>query len=240
MRQHLNLNIFSSQRNNYFRKLKNNSSIRIKFDQVESERTSDVKYFDLSARIMQMSSKANKICDNYAVSLVKFFFRLNIFDLFGQKYGWCNRMDMCENSHNIDLILDEELKSKKDSKSKNLVSYLRQQQNDCHESPEQCSGSETAIIPFRKHGCHHSGNDAFMTGYYFLYYTILKSQNKMGKDFRKCFQNLAKFRNKIFLTGKLNPLNIMKSSYVTNSKQHRERMVKIVDLRKNHTSVVEK
>ena len=131
-------------------------------------------------------------------------------------------MNLCENSHNIDLILDEELKSKKDKKSKQLVSHFKQVNNLNKDE------SDLQPVPFRKNGCHHSGNDAFMTGYYFLYYTVLKPKNKStNNEFKSYFQNLSKFKNKIFLSGKVNPLNIMKSNFASTSKNHNEKIKKM-------------
>ncbi|OTF79248.1 target of EGR1, member 1 (nuclear)-like protein [Euroglyphus maynei] len=79
----------------------------------------------------------------------------------------------------------------------------------------------------RKIGLHHAGNDAFMTGYYFLFNLIANHKQPVNiKEFRK-FQELSKFKNKIFLSSKPRPLNVMKSSYNKCSKGHLEKFANI-------------
>ena len=131
-------------------------------------------------------------------------------------------MDMCQYSHNIDLILDDELRSKKDKKSKQLVSLLKSVASSIGKQPMSESG------PMRKTGSHNSGNDAFMTGYYFLFYLILNSNKTTYSEFKKFYEtSLTKFKNKVFLSGKIHPLNIMPSAYAKTSKNHREKMARL-------------
>lgn len=78
----------------------------------------------------------------------------------------------------------------------------------------------------RKSGSHNSGNDAFMTGYYFIYYLIINSNKTSYKEFLK-YECLKQFKNKIFLAGKVHPLNIMLSSFAKPSKNHKEKMAKL-------------
>lgn len=126
---------------------------------------------------------------------------------------------MCKNSHNIDLILDDELQSKKGKKDKALVSTLK--------GIASTNGKTGESGPMRKSGSHNSGNDAFMTGYYFIYYLITNSNKTSYKEFKKFYEGLKQFRNKIFLAGKVHPLNIMPSSFAKPSKNHKEKMLKL-------------
>lgn len=134
-------------------------------------------------------------------------------------------MDMCQYSHNIDIILDDELLSKKDKKNKQLVSQLKKLASSGGKSGE--SG------PMRKDGSHNSGNDAFMTGYYFLFYVQTNSNKTTYGEFKKFYENLTKFKNMIFLSGKIHPLRIMPSSYASTSKNHREKMSKLQEQAKS-------
>lgn len=115
--------------------------------------------------------------------------------------------------------------TKKDKKTKLLVNELRQfnnvklrngmsnEQNKDHYTP----------TPIRKMGCHHAGNDAFMTGYYFLYNHFDNATAGTNcEDFKKFRKIKEKFKNKIFLPSHPHPLIIMKSAYAKNSNSHRE------------------
>ncbi|XP_075590080.1 target of EGR1 protein 1 [Dermatophagoides farinae] len=217
-----------AQRNNYFRKLKNIHHLVLKFDQYDDEKfVNDIRIFDLSPKIMQNTTTNNggKICEPYS------------------KYGWCEKSDHCEQSHNIDLILDEELRSQRNKKSKLLVNQLleiqQQQQsainqedsnivNDLDNEDETIFNVKQKKNPLhRKIGLHHAGNDAFMTGYYFLFNLIANHKSVANiKEFRK-LNELSRFRNKIFLSSKPRPLNVMKSAYVKCSKGHNEKLSKI-------------
>lgn len=86
----------------------------------------------------------------------------------------------------------------------------------------------------RKSGSHHSGNDAFMTGYCFLFY-ILSNFNKSSKaEFINLARNMQSDKNKIFLGGRLSALTIMKSVYASTSKGHVEKMRKINETSKTN------
>ncbi|XP_027201982.2 target of EGR1 protein 1-like [Dermatophagoides pteronyssinus] len=224
-----------AQRSNYFRKLKNSLHMVLKFDHYDDQ--SDIRIFDLSPKIMQhttnngyngggASGGVSKICEPYA------------------KYGWCEKADRCELSHNIDLILDEELRSQKNSKSKQLIDQLLQIQqsnqdlgdnnstinnnnNNDNNSDEQINCEMTKEPLHKKIGIHHAGNDAFMTGYYFIYNLITNHKLLANiKEFRK-LNELSRYKNKIFLSSKPRPLNVMKSAYNKCSKGHREKLANI-------------
>ena len=128
---------------------------------------------------------------------------------------------MCQNSHNIDLILDEELRSRKDKKSKTFVNQLKTILSSSGDQIGNCS------TPMRKSGSHNSGNDAFMTGYYFLFYLILNNTKTTFSEFKRYYTSSTKFKNKIFLSGKAHPLIIQPSIYARNSKNHKEKIQKI-------------
>lgn len=138
-------------------------------------------------------------------------------------------LDSCLYSHNIDIILDEELRSKKDRKTKILVNHLKSLASEVSKRDDS--------IPMRKSGSHHSGNDAFMTGYYFLFYLIINFNKHTFVEFKKFYENLSKFKNKIFLSGKVHPLNIMKSSFAATSKNHQEKLIKIEEIKEKEKGV---
>lgn len=121
-------------------------------------------------------------------------------------------------SHNIDLILDEELKSKKSKNAKSLLNLLK----SIHESNSRMDASgENEVERARsgKGGTHDSGIDAFMTGYYFLS-VLFTNPPPRSCDFKKLCDKVTKFKDKIFLTGKPMAFNIMKSSFIDHSKTH--------------------
>lgn len=216
-----------SLRKNFYRKIKKQPCISLKFQQFSKELSAYSRTCDLSAKIFELSQEDTKICEHYA------------------KYGWCEQSDMCKNSHNIDLILDDELQSKKGKKNKQLVSTLKQLasvsnsgaklsgvSNGQTSSPSSTSSSSTSGLappPMRKSGSHNSGNDAFMTGYYFLYYLVTNFNKTSYREFKKYYESgLTQFKNKIFLAGKVHPLSIMASNFAKTSAAHREKMQKLL------------
>ncbi|KAK3577576.1 hypothetical protein CHS0354_026541 [Potamilus streckersoni] len=79
--------------------------------------------------------------------------------------------------------------------------------------------SERSNVSFS--GGHRAGFDAFMTGYIMATYFATYDGN--GDD----AGGLSEFKNKIYLSGKDYPLQVMKSGFAKNSKEHSEKIMKI-------------
>lgn len=58
---------FNSQRKNYYRELRNSLRLSFEFNDFPEELSSDLHYFDLTAKILQQSTENKPVCDNYAV-----------------------------------------------------------------------------------------------------------------------------------------------------------------------------
>ncbi|NWI96996.1 TOE1 protein, partial [Pitta sordida] len=197
-------------------------------------------------------------------------------------YGWCPKGVKCPQSHNIDLIIDEDDKlwekrkkqkhrwkhrkntkaSAKVSKEEGSGERMAQAQNEeegpprkqsCYEPtaaaelaeiaangedrpPEENStdvetqvnsdtnaaGKEKGIcVPPSQGGTHRAGFDAFMTGYIMAYVWMLKrgknSDTGEGPWLPDC-------HNKLYLSGKSVPLQIVKSLFSKSSKAHSEKI----------------
>lgn len=93
----------------------------------------------------------------------------------------------------------------------NLVSFtVKEEQGSFMEPLLNKKTFENILLP-RLNG-HRAGFDAFMTGYCFAFYRI----HIAGND------SMQKLSNKIYLTGKDVPLNVMKSHFAKTSSQYQE------------------
>ncbi|KAL3868765.1 hypothetical protein ACJMK2_041530 [Sinanodonta woodiana] len=70
-------------------------------------------------------------------------------------------------------------------------------------------------------GGHRAGFDAFMTGYIMATYFATYDANGDNAS------GLSEFKNKIYLSGKDYPLQVMKSGFAKTSKEHSEKIMKI-------------
>ncbi|NXR43686.1 TOE1 protein, partial [Hippolais icterina] len=196
-------------------------------------------------------------------------------------YGWCPKGVKCPQSHNIDLIIDEddklwEKRKKRKHKWKHrknlkvLATALQQessgenmeQAQNGEEGPprkqscyEPAAGTELAEIapngegrpleeismdmeteteaagaagkeketygPPSQGGTHRAGFDAFMTGYIMAYVWMLKQGKNTDTGAGPW---LPDCHNKLYLSGKSVPLQIVKSLFSKSSKAHSEKI----------------
>uniref|UniRef100_A0A8C7A0I7 Target of EGR1 protein 1 n=1 Tax=Nothoprocta perdicaria TaxID=30464 RepID=A0A8C7A0I7_NOTPE len=190
----------------------------------------------------------------------------------GRAYGWCPNGVKCPQSHNIDLIIDEddklwEKRKKRKHKWKRrknaegslagstgspedghleetdmepevssdtrahakregdsgsteaTAAPLEASDTWAHAKREEDSGStETASS---QGGTHRAGFDAFMTGYIMAYVQMLKKGTSTDADAGPW---LPECHNKLYLSGKSVPLQIVKSSFSKSSKAHNQKM----------------
>lgn len=74
-------------------------------------------------------------------------------------------------------------------------------------------------------GTHRAGFDAYMTAYIFAFSCALsKKENSEGGENKKEQSWLPACLNKVYLSGKAAPLNVVKSTFAKSSKAHLEKM----------------
>jgi len=75
------------------------------------------------------------------------------------------------------------------------------------------------------HGSHSAGHDAFMTGFTFAYYVSKYTKCRSQSDtISFCDLDCSDIVNRVCLTGKNIPLQIVKSNFAKTSKNHREKL----------------
>ncbi|KGL74235.1 Target of EGR1 protein 1, partial [Tinamus guttatus] len=192
-------------------------------------------------------------------------------------YGWCPNGTKCPQSHNIDLIIDEDDKVwEKRKKRKHKWKRRKNVEGSAKEAEQGSSGQEMELAqngeegPPRKQSCpcepaaamelagstgsagdrhteetdmepegtetasaagkpressqggtHRAGFDAFMTGYVMAYVRMLKKGTGTDDDGGPW---LPECHNKLYLSGKSVPLQIVKSSFSKSSKAHNQKM----------------
>ncbi|NXY45153.1 TOE1 protein, partial [Ceuthmochares aereus] len=189
-------------------------------------------------------------------------------------YGWCPKGVNCPQSHNIDLIIDEDdrLWEEKRKKRKHKWKRRKNAEERAKMSEQESTGKDTELAqngeegPPRKQSCyehaevtassegrpledsmdvepateaartaekgkethgppqggtHRAGFDAFMTGYIMAYVWMLKK----GKNTEAGAEPwLPDCHNKLYLSGKSVPLQIVKSLFSKSSKAHSQKM----------------
>ena len=156
--------------------------------------------------------KSVKLCKNYSV------------------YGYCN-LDACGKSHDIELILKNDLMRKEKLNLQKLKAIQESDtKNDNKEASQQLSSATMNNV-------HTAGLDAFMTGFIMLNYvnkfskfvTKEESTNQVISGTinnvvpLKQFSNLDEFNFNVYLTGKDYPLIIKKSNFASTSLNHQEK-----------------
>ncbi|NWX21490.1 TOE1 protein, partial [Aegotheles bennettii] len=199
-------------------------------------------------------------------------------------YGWCPKGVKCPQSHNIDLIIDEDDKLwEKRKKRKHKRKCRKNTEEPAKASEQESSGKDAEMAqngeegPPRKQSCyepaaapelaeitpnsegrplensmdmepepdtpetdtacaaekkethgppaqggtHRAGFDAFMTGYIMAYVWMLKKGKTMDTDAGPW---LPECHNKLYLSGKSIPLQIVKSLFSKSSKAHNQKM----------------
>uniref|UniRef100_A0A8C0EAQ9 Target of EGR1, exonuclease n=1 Tax=Bubo bubo TaxID=30461 RepID=A0A8C0EAQ9_BUBBB len=167
-------------------------------------------------------------------------------------YGWCPKGIKCPQSHNIDLIIDEddrlweEKRKKRKHKWKRKEMELTQNGEDgpprkqsCYEpaaatelaeitpnsegrpTEAACATEKETHGPPSQGGTHRAGFDAFMTGYIMAYVWMLKKGKNTDTGAGPW---LPDCHNKLYLSGKSVPLQIVKSLFSKSSKAHSQKM----------------
>ncbi|NXJ51005.1 TOE1 protein, partial [Spizaetus tyrannus] len=195
-------------------------------------------------------------------------------------YGWCPKGVKCPQSHNIDLIIDEDDKLWEEKRKKRKHKWKRQKNTEelakvfeqessrkeielaqngeegpprkqsCYEpaaatelaeitpnsegrpleenstdmEPETkaaCAAEKETHGPPSQGGTHRAGFDAFMTGYIMAYVWMLKKGKNTDVGAGPW---LPDCHNKLYLSGKSVPLQIVKSLFSKSSKAHSQKM----------------
>uniref|UniRef100_A0A8C3KBX2 Target of EGR1 protein 1 n=1 Tax=Calidris pygmaea TaxID=425635 RepID=A0A8C3KBX2_9CHAR len=185
-------------------------------------------------------------------------------------YGWCPKGVSCPQSHNIDLIIDEDDKLWEEKRKKRKHKWKRRKNpaaaselaeitpstegrpleenstdveaevnSDTSAQREEDLGStegaaaqvtEAACAaakekeshgPPSQGGTHRAGFDAFMTGYIMAYVWMLKKGKNTDSGEGTW---LPECHNKLYLSGKSVPLQIVKSLFSKSSKAHSQKM----------------
>uniref|UniRef100_A0A8C3TUS4 Target of EGR1 protein 1 n=1 Tax=Catharus ustulatus TaxID=91951 RepID=A0A8C3TUS4_CATUS len=158
----------------------------------------------------------------------------------GLAYGWCPKGVKCPHSHNIDLIIDEDdklwekrKKRKHKWKHRKNMKVLPAATTELAEiAPNGEATPETEAAgaagkkkethgPPSQGGTHRAGFDAFMTGYIIAYVWMLKQGKTTDAGAGPW---LPECHNKLYLSGKSVPLQIVKSLFSKSSKAHSEKI----------------
>lgn len=122
-------------------------------------------------------------------------------------HGHCPLNKSCDKSHDIRTIVALESYEGKRKKKRKIQ---RREEEDENNS----SLKETPVNGFSGSDGHRAGFDAFMTAYSFAYFLTSEGQDSEAK-------------NKVYLSRKDTPLNIVKSAFAKNSKSHAVKLNKI-------------
>ncbi|NWR77317.1 TOE1 protein, partial [Centropus unirufus] len=195
-------------------------------------------------------------------------------------YGWCPKGVTCPQSHNIDLIIDEDDRLWEEKRKKRKHKWKRRKnaeerakvleqestgkemelaqngeegpprKQSCYEPAEVTLGSEGRPLedsmdvepevtadtsaqqdlasseaeshgPSSQGGTHRAGFDAFMTGFIMAYVWMLKKGKTTEAEAEPW---LPDCHNKLYLSGKSVPLQIVKSLFSKSSKAHSQKM----------------
>ncbi|XP_057713614.1 target of EGR1 protein 1 [Corythoichthys intestinalis] len=204
-------------------------------------------------------------------------------------FGWCSKGTKCPFSHDTDLIILQDDKSKDDKRKKRKRQKKKKREGELDDDSSVSEGAPQNKIPHlemnpdeshqvvtegclesadledgntntelhegenlkrdsnddricedklqstntemttgtsenkAESGTHRAGFDAFMTGYIFAYSCTLVKKEEEDASEEKLIWPLTSF-NKVYLSGKTTPLNIVKSTFSKSSKAHVQKM----------------
>lgn len=92
------------------------------------------------------------------------------------------------------------------------------------EPAEESSDLLSQSVKKTEAGTHRAGFDAFMTGFIFAHSCTLAKQEGEGAGEEEQENWLPAALNKVYLSGKAAPLNIVKSTFAKSSKAHVQKM----------------
>ena len=154
---------------------------------------------------------------------------------FPQAHGWCSAGEACPKSHDLGVILDSEGKATEKKRRKrarhnrkgmtagdDVDTSVDSTDNGCVNGNGMCVDGAKSTI---RTGSHSAGYDAFMTGFAFAYY-VGKYAECRSESETVSFSDVhcSNMTNKICLTGKDIPLQVVKSSFAKTSKNHRDKL----------------
>ncbi|XP_074604541.1 target of EGR1 protein 1-like [Brevipalpus obovatus] len=180
---------YKSQRDNLMDKYRGQPYITVSFP-TNPQLSDHIDHHCLQTRILQ-EREGVSLCKDYMT------------------YGWCKKLNNCNHSHEVDLILDQEKKSKKQKK---ILNKLKESESSKEDNDSQDANMEDKKV---ESSIHRAGYDAFMTGYCFFCLIVKILQGKMNQHGKALLiaRELRNYRNSIHLTGKKEPFKVRKSSY---------------------------
>lgn len=156
------------------------------------------------------------------------------------RFGWCAKGEQCCGSHSVDDVLDaEDAKRRKRKRCKK--SSTPNNSNHCSDSEastqedgpcddaatvDENGAADTSAVNHRyTTGLHRAGYDAFMTGYAFATFLLAYAKCRPGPtgDMDADEMGLEAMVNRVYLTGKVDPLQIRVGNFAKHSAKHVEK-----------------
>lgn len=151
-------------------------------------------------------------------------------------YGYCNQIK-CSKSHLIlDVIKLEVLVKEKSKLATNKSSEAEKKRADADYNDMKTDDDNLSEIA---HHAHSAGLDSFMTGYVMLSYMVKFADFKLNKEAKTTktrvddfirlgdLEEMKKFANNVYLTGKDYPFIVEKSNYSSCSSNHQIKKSKL-------------
>ncbi|XP_035700075.1 target of EGR1 protein 1-like [Branchiostoma floridae] len=171
-------------------------------------------------------------------------------------HGTCPKGVLCPQSHDPDIIIDQEdwvkaRKKRRRDRKRKKGNKLEEEQDkegnpvsmetddgrdvsgvegtvpDSQTHTDQSDGGTDNVVAKTRVGCHRAGFDAFMTG--FAMATMVCKLGKLCKEadsFTTMFQ-LEEFANRVYLSGKDFPLQIARSAFAKPSNHHKAKFQRL-------------